>query len=454
MAEERFLVTGALGCIGAWILRTLLREGIPAAGFDLGTDTRAARAGPGAGRARPRRAGPGRRHRPGGGRARARRAREHARHPPRGDADPARQGRPAARRARQRRRHRERLRGGTAPAGAVRGLAYASSAAVYGPDAPARVAEDAPTRARRRTTASTSRPNEGAARVYWADDGVPSVGLRPYVVYGAGRDQGLTAGPDPRHGGGRARRAVPHRLRRPRADALRARRGAGVHRRRPPLGGGRRPRRQPRRARRPAIDEVVAAIEAAAPEAAGTITFDETPAPVPGGVRGRRPPRAGHAAPRGRRARPWRSSVSGSELYTAAVADVLDALGLRPADAAARDRAAPARDAPRGARLRRRGPTARRGRLRGVDPPHPRDARRRPRRGAFPSTRPTTTRRPSSASCRRPRCRRRAAPASSSTAAAATSPSSRRPASPCSAATRPRRTPFPRWECRRLGPHA
>ena len=39
MADERFLVTGALGCIGAWILRTLLREGIPAAGFDLGTNT-------------------------------------------------------------------------------------------------------------------------------------------------------------------------------------------------------------------------------------------------------------------------------------------------------------------------------------------------------------------------------------------------------------------------------
>src|SRR5918999_5034338 len=37
---ERFLVTGALGCIGAWILRQLVREGIPAAGFDLGDDTR------------------------------------------------------------------------------------------------------------------------------------------------------------------------------------------------------------------------------------------------------------------------------------------------------------------------------------------------------------------------------------------------------------------------------
>jgi UDP-glucuronate 4-epimerase len=37
--------------------------------------------------------------------------------------------------------------------------------------------------------------NEGTARIYWADSGVPSVGLRPMTVYGAGRDQGMTSGP-------------------------------------------------------------------------------------------------------------------------------------------------------------------------------------------------------------------------------------------------------------------
>jgi UDP-glucuronate 4-epimerase len=37
--------------------------------------------------------------------------------------------------------------------------------------------------------------NEGTARVYWQDHGVPSVGLRPFVVYGPGRDQGVTAAP-------------------------------------------------------------------------------------------------------------------------------------------------------------------------------------------------------------------------------------------------------------------
>ena len=76
----------------------------------------------------------------------------------------------------------------------VRGLSYASSAAVYGPDAPTRVAEDAPPSPATHYGVHKL-ANEGAARIYWADDGVPSLGLRPYVVYGAGRDQGITAEP-------------------------------------------------------------------------------------------------------------------------------------------------------------------------------------------------------------------------------------------------------------------
>ena len=36
--------------------------------------------------------------------------------------------------------------------------------------------------------------NEECARVYWQDHGIRSVGLRPPVVYGVGRDRGLTAG--------------------------------------------------------------------------------------------------------------------------------------------------------------------------------------------------------------------------------------------------------------------
>lgn len=37
--------------------------------------------------------------------------------------------------------------------------------------------------------------NEGTARVYWQDWGVSSTALRPYTLYGIGRDQGLTSEP-------------------------------------------------------------------------------------------------------------------------------------------------------------------------------------------------------------------------------------------------------------------
>ena len=35
---ERFLVTGALGCIGAWTCALLAEEGVDVVGFDFGTD--------------------------------------------------------------------------------------------------------------------------------------------------------------------------------------------------------------------------------------------------------------------------------------------------------------------------------------------------------------------------------------------------------------------------------
>jgi nucleoside-diphosphate-sugar epimerase len=37
--------------------------------------------------------------------------------------------------------------------------------------------------------------NEGTARVYWQDHQVSSIALRPYIVYGVGRDQGMTSDP-------------------------------------------------------------------------------------------------------------------------------------------------------------------------------------------------------------------------------------------------------------------
>jgi nucleoside-diphosphate-sugar epimerase len=78
--------------------------------------------------------------------------------------------------------------------GRIRGLAYASSTAVYN------VTDPSPAPESGGTSPTTlygvfKLANEGTARVYWHDDDVASIGLRPYVVYGPGRDQGLTSGP-------------------------------------------------------------------------------------------------------------------------------------------------------------------------------------------------------------------------------------------------------------------
>src|SRR5260370_23580947 len=40
MSTDRFLITGALGCIGAWTVRNLVRDGVPTVVFDLGRDPR------------------------------------------------------------------------------------------------------------------------------------------------------------------------------------------------------------------------------------------------------------------------------------------------------------------------------------------------------------------------------------------------------------------------------
>lgn len=195
MSEERFLVTGGLGCVGAWVLRRLVREGVRVAGFDLGNN----------------------RHRPGLLMSEAEMERIHflqgdiadfkavqaafeAFHPthvihlaalqlPFCRADPVAGARvnvvgtvnifEAARHF------------------GLQRVVYASSTAVYGmseeyPQAP--LAHDAPLKPRSHYGVY-KQANEGTARVYWMDDGISSIGLRPYVVYGAGRDQGMTSTP-------------------------------------------------------------------------------------------------------------------------------------------------------------------------------------------------------------------------------------------------------------------
>jgi nucleoside-diphosphate-sugar epimerase len=37
MPDDRYLVTGVLGCLGAWVAHLLVEEGADVVGFDLGT---------------------------------------------------------------------------------------------------------------------------------------------------------------------------------------------------------------------------------------------------------------------------------------------------------------------------------------------------------------------------------------------------------------------------------
>lgn len=81
--------------------------------------------------------------------------------------------------------------------GQVQRLVYASSAAVFGTPAdypPGRLPDDV------KLSPTTHYGhfkccNEGNARVYFQDHELSSVGLRPWTVYGAGRDFGMTSEP-------------------------------------------------------------------------------------------------------------------------------------------------------------------------------------------------------------------------------------------------------------------
>ena len=81
--------------------------------------------------------------------------------------------------------------------GQVERVVYASSAAVHGPVEPGR---EGPLGDEARLSPLTHYGaykvcNELNARVYWLDHGVSSVGLRPWTVYGVGRDFGMTSEP-------------------------------------------------------------------------------------------------------------------------------------------------------------------------------------------------------------------------------------------------------------------
>ena len=193
MPQERFLVTGAMGCIGAWVTKLLLDEGVDVTIFDVSDNdarlraiigqTDLARAGHVQGDITDR---------------------EHVGAAVAGNTHvihlaalqvPFARANPARGAA-------VNVTGTVNVFEAVREhgvehLAYASSFAVYGH--------------RRNYDTDTLQPsarrlpdtlygvykvaNEDTGRVFWQDDGVPSIGLRPYVVFGPLRDQGLTSQP-------------------------------------------------------------------------------------------------------------------------------------------------------------------------------------------------------------------------------------------------------------------
>jgi nucleoside-diphosphate-sugar epimerase len=78
----------------------------------------------------------------------------------------------------------------------IQRVVYASSAAVHGPAEPnAAAVGDAVRLAPLSHYGAFKVCNELNARVYWLDQGITSIGLRPWTVYGVGRDFGMTSEP-------------------------------------------------------------------------------------------------------------------------------------------------------------------------------------------------------------------------------------------------------------------
>lgn len=195
---ERFLVTGALGCIGAWTVRALVRDRVPVVSYDLGrhrrrlaqimTDDELAAVTFVAGDITDLAAVQGT-------------LEEHgitnvihlaALQVPFSRANPPLGALVNVVGTVNLFEAVKRSRGPMAP------LVYTSSIGAF-------AAADANPQTHRLEETAQGHPtthygvykqaNEGTARVYALDDGIASIGLRPMTVYGAGRDQGLTSSP-------------------------------------------------------------------------------------------------------------------------------------------------------------------------------------------------------------------------------------------------------------------
>lgn len=283
MSEQHYLVTGALGCLGAWILRNLVREGLKTTVYDLGTDLQRLRL--------------------------IMNEEEIAKidFATNGDISnlehlknsllekdithiihlaalqlPSCRANPslgaqvnvtgtvnvfeAARHT------------------GIKHLVYASSIAVYGTraDYPEGLLKHNAPFAPKSHYGVYKQANEATARIYAAEAGISSIGLRPYTIYGPGRDQGLTSAPT--------------------NAMLAASRGESFH---IPFGGTsgyqyvddvaqlfiQASRINPNGAEVfnlkgtiAHMSEIVALIEETAPEVKHKITFDDIPLPLPDGA--------------------------------------------------------------------------------------------------------------------------------------------------------------------------
>ena len=123
-------------------------------------------------------------------------------------------------------------------------VVYASSAAVHGPAEPdaAGALGDEVRLAPLSHYGAFKVCNELNARVYWLDHGITSVGLRPWTVYGVGRDFGMTSEPTKAIKSVAVGPAVSDQLRRQARPAVRRRRGRDVR-----AGARRSPSRGPTR---------------------------------------------------------------------------------------------------------------------------------------------------------------------------------------------------------------
>jgi UDP-glucuronate 4-epimerase len=191
--NERFLLTGAYGCIGAWVVRQLVREGVEVIGLDAGRDDSRVRDLLGDDEV----AAATFIH--GDISDSAQIAQLFSRKPTHVIHLAALQV-PECRDnpvlgARVNVVGTVSLFAAAAQAGLATPVIYASSAAAFasadgGEEAPAEPSGHPGTH-----YGVFKFANEGTARVFSLENELSSIGLRPYVVYGAGRDRGLTSAP-------------------------------------------------------------------------------------------------------------------------------------------------------------------------------------------------------------------------------------------------------------------